>query len=645
MKPNYLKLLCLLFACLLVSDSFIGCSANNGATSSSVTAASTSTAVKTGIAVEYSNEDLDDTWDASTATKVTMNDASFAITGDGASAAGSALVINAAGTYVLSGSLSDGQIIVDAGKEDLVRLILNGVNLYCSNSAPIYSKQSRKTIVTLSEGTSNILEDGPNYIYAEEEGEPDAVIFSKDDLMINGSGSLTVNGRFNNGICSKDALTITGGSINITAVNDGLQGKDSIAINGGTFNIETGGDGLQANNDEAADKGWISLDGGVFNITAGNDGLQAETLLQVNDADLAVTTGGGSVNSSIDSSGMSRPDWGRSSANNSVEEDTVSAKGLKAGTGILIKDGIFSIDSSDDSIHCNSDIMIEDGEFEISSGDDGIHADTSLTVEGGSMVLTQCYEGLESASIIINDGIIRLTAKDDGFNAAGGNDGSSLGGRPGENSFSSDGSYFIRITGGYVSIDADGDGIDSNGDLYFDGGTVLVNGPTNNGNGPMDYNGTCEVTGGILAIAGSSGMAQSPGNTSSQNSLIVYYSAAQKAGTLVSLAEIGGEPILAFAPSKDYQSIVISTPDLEQGKTYSLISGGTSSGQLKDGLYTGGIVSGGTELTKVTISNKLTNISDDGTQVSGGMGGMSGQRLPGGDNKPGRNQMPSDFQG
>lgn len=615
------KFLPLLLALLIMVAAFTGCSKEAASTSTK------SSGTTMGMNVEYSSEDMDASWEESSATTIAFKGSTFTIDGTGASAKGKVLTISKSGTYVLSGKLTDGQILVQAGKEDTVNLVLNGAEVSCSDSAAIYSKQSKKTIITLAAGTKNTITDGSVFTYAEGEDEPDAAIFSQDDLTINGSGSLTVSANFNDGISSKDDLVITGGKISITAANDGLQGRDSIAINSGTFMINTNGDGLQSNNDEDVKKGWISLDGGVFKITSEMDGIQAETLLQTTSAKLTILTGGGSANASTTSKGNENPGMGQQNAQateSTTEDETVSAKGMKAGTGILVNSGTLVIDSSEDSMHCNGDILINSGKVTLSAGDDGIHADSSLTVDGGSIKIIQSYEGLEAASITINNGTVRLTARDDGFNAAGGNDSSSLQNETGGDNFSTNEDYFIHITGGYVSVDAAGDGLDSNGSIEVTGGTILVNGPTNNGNGPMDYNGTCVVTGGILAIAGSSGMAQAPGDTSTQNSLAVYYTAKQAAGTLVTLKDESGTVIFGFAPSKEYQSIVISTPDLEQGKTYTLVSGGTCTSTLTDGLYTKGTCSGGTTLTNVTLSGVITRISDDGTAVTGGQGGMTG---------------------
>ena len=627
MIKKRLKSLALLAVMLMTVSGLTGCVKSNP-TSASVAAASTVSLISP--LAEYSNEDMDDSWAASTSTAVALNGSSIAVNGSGATVDGSTVTITAAGTYALSGALSDGQIIVSAGKNDTVRLVLNAANLACSDSAPIYIKQAEKTIIILAQGTTNSVTDGTIYNNAAGDEEPDAAIFSKNDLTINGSGALNVFGNFNNGIGTKDDLVITGGNITITAANDGLRGRDSVAVNGGSLTIQAKSDGIQANNDEDTSKGWISLDGGNFNITVDKDSIQAETILQITDGDFSLTSGGGSANVSAKNTQDRIPGGG--GINSAVAaESTESTKGMKAGAGIVISNGVFEIDSADDAIHSQGYVSIGGGTFTISTGDDAVHGDANVIVDAGSITIAKSYEGLEGMTVTINGGEIRLVSSDDGINAAGGSDEA----QAGQDSFRSSDSCEIRITGGSVYIDAAGDGIDSNGNLYFDGGTVIVNGPSNNGNGPLDYNGNCEITGGILVAAGSSGMAQAPNATSSQNSLMVSYSATQKAGTLVNLADESGKSLLTFAPSKDYQSIVISMPELAQGKSYTLSSGGSCPSDNVNGLYTGGTYSAGTKLTNITISSTLTSISDDGSQVSGksGMGGVPGGR--GGQGAPG----------
>lgn len=610
-----------------------------------VAAAETSVAI---IDPGYTNRDLTGTWDGAAATTVSLNASSIDVSGPGASASGGTLDITAAGVYVLSGTLNDGQIIVEADDSDKVQIVLNNVSIACSNSAPIYVKQADKVFLTLADGTKNTVTDGPVYTLADGEDEPNAAIFSKDDLTINGAGELTVHGKYKNGIVSKDDLVITSGTITVTAVNDGLKGRDGVAVHDGTFVINAAqGDGIQSNNDEDTDKGWISIDGGTFNITAGNDGIQAETILQITDGTMTIKAGGGSANSSTGDKSNERPigdKWRNETAFSTTQESlekintiestdsSKSAKGVKAGTAINITGGNIHIDSADDAVHSNGDVIITGGALTISSGNDGIHADVSLVVDNATIGILESYEGLEGTTITIKGGKIHITAKDDGLNAAGGSD-----------------NMFIRITDGLVVINANGDGIDANGSLYIDGGTVLVNGPTNNGNGPLDYDGVAEITGGTIVAAGSSGMVQNFSESSSQNSLLIVYSSVQKAGTLISLLDEKGKPILSFAPAKDYQSIVISTPELEQGKTYTLYSGGSAGGNNTDGLYTDKKYSAGSKIVSVTLSGTATSISDNGEQISriSGPGGMAGHGEPGGGpkmNGPKGGMMPEKIQ-
>ena len=631
--PAALAVLCLLFSGLT------GCTREQGESDSSD--ASSSPAAEQ-VKVTYEAQDTDDSWDETSATLISLKDTAIEVQGNGASASGSVLTITAAGVYVLSGTLSDGQVIVDADKEDTVRLVFNGVYICCSTSAPVYAKQADKTIITLAEGTVNTVADGESFTYTDEEAqEPDAAIFCKDDLTINGTGSLEVTAVFHNGIGTKDNLVVTNGSITVQAANDGLRGRDSVAIKGGTITIDAQGDGIQSNNDEDTAKGFVVVDGGEMHITAELDGIQAETVLQINGGTMDIQTGGGSQNSSTDQSGAQRPGWGQWGGDpfgesSSATTDTASAKGIKAGSGLYITGGTLQMDTSDDSVHTNGTAVISGGTLTLASGDDGIHADAALTIDNGEIVISKSYEGLEGASVTVNGGTIHLTASDDGLNSAGGNDGSSIGGRPGQNDFSANSDYYIRITGGYLVVSAGGDGVDSNGDLTISGGTVIVNGPTNDGNGTLDYAGNCEISGGILVAAGSAGMAQTPGTGSAQSSLAVTYSAEQSAGTAVTLTDAQGQPILTFVPEKSYRHVIISSPSLAQGETYILYTGGTPEGEGSDGLYPESAASGMEQCTEVTLSGAVTSITDSGSTVGGSMGGgPGGGDMPPGGQRPG----------
>jgi hypothetical protein len=272
---------------------------------------------------------------------------------------------------------------------------------------------------------------------------------------------------------------------------------------------------------------------------------------------------------------------------------------------VNINAGNFTISSADDAIHSNEGIVINEGIFDISSGDDGLHADATLEIYGGDISITKSYEGIESAVITIGDGNIYIVSSDDGVNVAGGNDGSSTGPRPGQGHFDTTSDYYLYINGGYLAIYAVGDGIDVNGSIEMTGGQVVLHGPTSDGNGALDYDGSFALTGGFLVGAGSSGMAEAPGSSSTQYSVLLNFSQ-RSAGTLFHVETDAGAEILSFSPSKPYESIVFSSPALQYGSTYNVYFGGSSTGAEIDGLYEGGAYSPGTFYTSFTINGVVT---------------------------------------
>jgi hypothetical protein len=590
------------------------------------------------ISVEYDSDDLDSSVSSSDTSYIKLEGDSITFEGSGATVNGSIITITSAGVYDISGTLDDGQIIVDTEDQEKVVLVLDGADVACSTSAPIYVVNAEKTVITLTDGTENYVTDGALYVFEDAEDEPDAAVFSKDDLTINGNGSLTVNANYNNGITSKDDLKVTGGSITVNTVNDGIKGRDSIAIKGGVITVNAGGDGMQANNDESSEEGYIVIEGGALNITAGLDGIQAETSLLVGGGDITITSGGGSPNSSTDGGGI----WGGRGMRGNPNKPTESAKGLKAGVDITVSAGTININSSDDSIHTNDSITINGGDILLSSGDDGMHADSTLEINGGSVGTTKSYEGIESAVIMINDGNIHIFASDDGINAAGGVDGSSMNGRPGQNRFGMSSDCYLYVTGGYVFIDAYGDGLDVNGTIEMTDGFVIVNGPTNNGNGPLDYLGTFNMNGGFLLAAGSSGMAQAPSMSSTQYSVMHNFASPQAGGTMVHIETEFGQDVLTFVPTKEYQSVLLSSPELENGVSYAVYTGGSSTGTVTDGLYSGGTYTAGTQVADFTISSVVTGVGSMMGRFPGGPGGRmpdpggSGGRMP----DPGGRQRP-----
>lgn len=616
-----------------------GSSSANAETSSESSSVSSAETVSGALAENSkTHEDESDyTWDSSEAVPITLNGDSIIADSSNVTVNGSTAAITAAGVYRLSGSLADGQIIVDTADEGTVQLILDGVDLVSSTSAPIYVKNAKKVVILLADGSSNTITDGSSYVFnSAEEDEPNAAVFAKSDLSIAGSGSLTVNANYNDGISSKDGLIIAGGVITVNAVDDGIRGKDYLVINDANLTINSQGDGLKSDNEEDAAKGYVNIQSGTLDITSGGDAITAQTDVLISGGSFTLTSGGGS-SSQIDAA--------------------LSAKGVKGVVSVVIDEGTFSISSADDAVHSNGSIIINAGSFEIASGDDGIHADTNLVINNGEIAINNSYEGLESTEITINEGNIHIQSSDDGINIAGGTDNSGFmqgpgfgGGRSGggkgqglmpgqnqgtvpgqdqgtipvqpgtadqttvtgEDTFSETGNYTLTINGGYVYVDANGDGLDSNGGIVMTGGTVLVNGPTENMNGALDYTTGFKISGGFFVAVGSAGMAMAPDTSSSQYSLLLNFDSALQAGTLIQIQNAAGETILAFTPTKTVQSIAFSSPDLANGTEYHALVGGSSTGTLADGLYKESTATGGTEYTSFTISTIVTQLGNMG---------------------------------
>ena len=452
----------------------------------------------------FTDRDLDPSYEEADSVSIILSDSGTTCKSKAVSIDGRTITISDKGIYVISGSLSDGQIIIDADDEK-VQLILNGVSISSSSSAAIYVKQADKVFITLSEGTENILSTTGEYV-AIDDNSIDAVIYSKDDLVLNGEGILNISNGYGHGIVSKDDLKITSGSYNITASSCGLSGKDSLLIADGTFVIEAGTDCLHSSNDEDESLGSIVIENGSFTLSAGSD--------------------------AIDGSGT---------------------------------------------------VQIDNGSFVISAEDDAVHSDTTTIIKGGNIFVSKCYEGLEGNAVIINDGVINITATDDGINAAGGNDNSGFGPSGGKDSFRSDSSAsYIQINGGNITINSSGDGVDANGSLYVTGGYTFVNGSTDNGNGALDYDTNGVISGGTFIALGASGMAMNF-SESSQGSILVNLSSSYSASDQITLSDESGNEIISITAAKKGNSVLISSPDITSDGKYTLTAGDTSTQISMDG--------------------------------------------------------------
>lgn len=561
--------------------------------------------------VTYDEEDYDSEWENENTNYIELNGADASFKGSGAAMVDNQILIAVPGVYVISGKLNEGQIKIDLENKGTVKLVLNGAEIRNSQDAAIYVKQAEKTIITLQDGTQNIVSDGESYAKSEED-DPSAAIFSEDDLTINGTGSLTVNGNYNDGIAGKDDLIITGGNITIHSADDGLVGRDMVAVKEGTVSIDAAGDGIKSTNDTDTSKGFIVLEGGAFDVKAGSDGIQAETSLFIAGGQYTIMSGGGSVNGSVKAEDNRQSFPGNREGNTaeaSDETESQSAKGLKASSDITISGGNFKIDSSDDALHSNNSMTLAGNDISITSGDDGIHADSSITITNGTIAIDKSYEGIESKLITISGGETHVVSSDDGINVGGGNDESSVKGSTGQNT---SGDSALHLNGGYLAVNSAGDGLDSNGSIYMTDGTVIVNGPTADNNGALDYNGVFEISGGLLIAAGSAGMAEAPSEQSAQHAILIDFSTLQQAESIINLTDGNGKTVMTFAPNKEFQTVVISSPELNKDTTYTLNSGGASTGSVSDGFYSDGVYQGGAKIVSFTLSNTITYLSETG---------------------------------
>lgn len=549
----------------------------------------------------FSDRDYEIGYNEDESALIQLNGSSATCSSNAVQISGSTITITDEGTYIISGTLDDGMIIVNAAKDDKTQIVLNNATIHSETSAPIYILQADKVFITLAPDSENTLSNGGSFT-AIDENNIDSVIFSKEDLTLNGSGTLNITSPAGHGIVSKDELTLTSGTYSIQCASHGLSGKDSVCIANISATINSGKDGIHAENDDDTTLGHVYIQSGTFEISAQGDGISASTMLQIDDGSFSILTGGGSENAQNQTSdswgsmmgggmmgggmmgGGTRPGsnmMGRSTETTSTtssSDDSTSIKGIKASGDVVINGGTYTIDSADDSVHSNSNITVNSGTFTIAAGDDAFHADDTLTINNGKINISESYEGLEGLHVLVNGGEISLVSSDDGLNAAGGTDQSGLGGFRGGDQFgggmsgSSNGS--IVITGGNLFINASGDGIDANGTLTITGGCTVVCGPTTGDTATLDYDISAVITGGTFIGTGASGMAQT--FSDADQGLLSLSVGNQSAGTEIVIIDSSGKTVLTHTPELNFAVVIVSTPDLISGETYTITIGSAS---------------------------------------------------------------------
>ena len=490
-----------------------------------------------------SDRDLSGNYDDDHTVNVTLSGSSAKADGTGATMIDGALNISEGGTYVLSGELM-GEVVVDVSKDsnEKVQLVLDGAAITSDHSAAIYVREADKVFVTLAAGSDNALTSSGTF-EADGDVNVDGAIFSRDDLTINGTGSLSISST-DNGIVAKDELKLVSGVVSVSADGHGIQANDAVIIHDGSWTVSGGADGIHCSNSDDLSWGYIYMDGGSVGVAAASDGLDATSAIQIDGGSLAVD-----------------------------------------------------------------------------AGDDGIHADHDTVINGGTVDITKSYEGIEGGTITIAGGKVNIVSSDDGFNASGvpteAADSSDNGGGFDFFGFGGGGGGFggstqktgadLLISGGVITVEAEGDGIDSNGNCTMTGGELYVSGPESSMNGALDFGDGYEgvIEGGICIAAGNTSMPENWGSNSTQGSALVSVSG--NAGDKITVTDEDGNELASFTPTKRYECVVASTPEMEVGGTYTVSSASGSSCTFT--------------LSSITYSNTGFGGFGGGDQGPGGGGG------------------------
>jgi hypothetical protein len=464
-----------LAGCSVASTPPTGVSAISGTSSaaSSGTASSTTQAVSLDTLAEDTHYDADDlTWDAASEVAVTLADGASKADGTSSDAVkvdGDTVTIPAAGTYRLSGSLSDGQVVVAAGEEDVVRIILDDASITSSTGSPFVVQSANEAIVYLEDGSTNTLTDAATYADQGSDA-PNAALYSMADLTLAGSGSLTVDGKYNDGISSKDGLVLASGSVTVDAADDGIVGKDYAVLLDGAYQVSAAGDGFKSDNDEDEGRGWLLINGGTINVSAGDDGIKAYNTLTI------------------------------AAGTATVEE---SEEGLEA-QHIVVSGGTATVTSNDDGVNASG------GSSTATSGGGGMGGGMG----GGSMEVGDY-------TVEVTGGVLTINAQGDGLDSNG-------------NASISGGTVVVNgpTNNGNGALDVNGELAVTGGTVAAAGSAGMVVTPSGSStqSGVQVTLGSSVPAGTVIQVADSSGNVVAAFVTTKATASLVYSSAAITAG-------------------------------------------------------------------------------------------------------------------
>lgn len=558
----------------LFSLPLAACSRASAASSQSTQSEESAASSELGTDVEHlvsvtdivTDRDLEGAWEEDGATKVSLSDDGCAVDGAGAVADGTTVTITAGGTYVLSGQISAGQVVVNADGEK-VQLVLDGASVTSTNSAAILVRAAKKVWLTLADGTQNKLATSGSFA-EDDEYSIDGAVWCKSDLTINGTGVLMVSSAEGHGIVCKDELALVSGDVEVEAARHAVQAQDAACVVAGTWSLTAGTDGIHCGDDDDAEKGSVLIVGGTVSIDAASDGVDAANVLEVDGGEVTVSAG----DDSLHSERALQVDGGTVTVTKSYE-------GLEGST-VTVNGGVIDVTSSDDGVNAAGDPTGDSSAEATGVGAPGPEAaaeQPEAPMGGGQALAEGGLAPAKGGRTPAEGGQAPTDAADQAPTDATGQAPADAGG-----AMDYDSTAQVTINGGKPTVQAGGDGIDSNGDLTVTGGETYVFGPTSDGDGSLDFAGTGTITGGVVMCAGSSGMAQNFGDASTQGSMLV--SASGQVGDAIQLADKDGNVLASCEARTSYSCVLVSAPGIESGKSYTLTCGGTSSEITLDGL-------------------------------------------------------------
>lgn len=553
-----------------VADSSVGTTATTSSATATNTAASSSsfsTNVKSGekldVDTHYSEQDL--SWDTSSETAIDLSNPTAT---DGVTVEDGTLTITKAGTYKLSGEYQ-GQIKVETADSDAVRLVLDNANITNSSGAALNVVNADEVILYSASGTTNTISDGADYT-ATGEDDPDAVVYSKADMTIAGEGTLKVNGNHEDGIHTSDGLVIASGTLEVNAANTGIKGKDYVDILGGTINVTAQQDGIKSTNDTDEGKGWTRLSNGTVTVNAGDDGFKASRVVEIS---------GGSL---------------------TVEQ---SDEGIEAQY-INVSGGDVNVTSADDGM--NASLKTSDSESTDSSANTSDTANQQQnsqqqgSIPGGQQSGTSNQQQQGMGQPPAMSGTSQDGTSQNGTTGTGqqGMGQPPQGGMPGGGGTFEVVDAAINVSGGNITVNAEGDGIDSNGVTTLSGGTLIVNGPSQGGNAALDTNGDLLLNGATVLSGSTADMFEAPSTNSTSGYLKLTNSSGFEQGSTVQVADSSGKVVANYKVTKsNVQLVLVSSSSIVKGQSYTVY---TTTSAVDSNATS--LASGATELGSFTAS-------------------------------------------